>query len=202
MKSHLWVSLLLVIATSTSVLAGTNRSAKVAIHVKAHYAKQNCQGLPAISDSSDIVTTLDGADIDFFPVFFGLTECLGVEYGVEWPGWMNGCVFTSCSDLVIGDIEWPGDGISHAWRECRYAAVVIPGWGWLQADSAGTICMVPHPDAEAISVLDCREGIDEPLDNFCAGVFGAVGDDPAGGGRGGAPEGGGASGGIRGYYKP
>lgn len=196
------VAAILVLSLGVNAIGGNNPNAKVAIHVKAHYAKQNCEGVPAISDSSDIITTYEGSDVDFFPVFFNLTESLGVEYGVDWPDWAYSCAFTSCSDLVIGDIEWPDDGISHTWTDCQSGSVVIPGWGWLQADSAGTICVVDHPDAEAVSVLDCSEGIDVPLGNFCAGVYGATGDDPCGGRGGDGQEGGGTSGGIRGYYSP
>ncbi|MFH1312076.1 MAG: hypothetical protein ABIJ00_02510 [Candidatus Eisenbacteria bacterium] len=194
---------ILVLVVSTVCLGGDNPGAKVAIHVKAHVARQTCETLPAISDSSDIVTTYAGSSFDFFPVFFNLTEYLGVEYGVTWPDWTYTCAFTSCSDLVIGEIESPGDGISHAWSDCETGAVAIPGWGWLYADSAGMVCIIDHPDADAIYVLDCDEGLDEPIDNFCAGVYGATGDDPTSrSGGDDPPEGGGKSGGIRGYYKP
>jgi len=196
------LTFILTVALCAVCLAGNNPNVKVAVHVKVHLAKQTCGTLPAISDSSDIETTYAGASFDFFPVFFNLTEYLGVEYGVNWPSWTYTCTFTSCSDLVIGDIESPGDGISHAWTACETGSVVIPGWGWLYADSAGVVCVVDYPDAEAVYVLDCDEGLDEPVDNFCAGVYGATGDDPTSGGRGGAPEGGGDSGGIRGYYRP
>jgi len=158
--------------------AGQNPDAKVALHVKAHNAKQTCQSLPAIVDSSEIVTTYGGSSVDFFPVFFNLTEYLGVQYGIGWPDWTYSCAFTSCSDLVIGGIEWPGDGISHAWTDCQSAVVAIPGWGWVYADSAGLMCIVPHPESEVIQVLDCGESLDGPIDNFCAGVYGAIGDSP------------------------
>jgi len=169
--------------------AGDNSAAKVAVHVKVHNAKQTCQSLPSISECSDITITYEGSDFDFFPVFFNLTEYVGVEYGVTWPSWSYSCAFTSCSDLVIGSIEWPGDGISQAWTECQYGAVAIPGWGWLYADSAGLVSIVEHPRSEVIKVLDCNGGIDGPMDSFRAGVYGATGDDPCGEGedRGGAP---------------
>jgi len=164
--------------------ASHNPNAKVAIHIKSHNAKQTCNSLPAISDSSEIRTTYEGSNFDFFPVFFNLTEYLGVEYGVAWPAWAYSCAFTSCSDLVIGDVNWSGEGVSHAWTDCQYGAVGMPGWGWLYADSAGMICIIDHPDANAINVLDCHEGLDEPVDNFCAGVYGGVGDDPCARGTG------------------
>jgi hypothetical protein len=191
-----------ILTLSTASSPGGNSNAKVAIHIKVHAAKQTCGTLPAISDSYDIVTTCAGSNFDFFPVFFNLTEYLGVEYGMTWPDWTYTCAFTSCSDLVIGEIESPGDGIAHTWTACKTEAVAIPGWGWLYADSAGMVCIIDHPDAKAVHVLDCDEGLDEPIANFCAGVYGATGDDPTVGGRGGAPEGAGESGGIRGYYRP
>jgi len=202
MKTIAAVSLVTLLLAVTPGYGGDNPYAKVAVHVKAHVAKQTCETLPAISDSSDIETTYAGSNFDFFPVFFNLTEYLGVEYGVTWPDWTYTCAFTSCSDLVIGDIESPGDGIAHTWTACKSEAVAIPGWGWLYADSSGMVCIIEHPDADAIHILDCDEGLDEPIANFCAGVYGATGDDPTVGGRGGAPEGGGNSGGIRGYYGP
>jgi hypothetical protein len=202
MKDILLPAVAIVLIVNAAGLCGDNPGAKVAVHVRAHTTRLTCEGLPEISDSSDIVTTCEGSTFDFFPVFFGLTEYQGLEYGVTWPAWAYTCLFTSCSDFAIGYIKFPGDGISHAWTECMTGGVAIPGWGWLYADSAGTVCIVDHPDFGAVSVLDCDEGLDEPIDNFCAGVYGATGDDPTSGGRGGAPEGGGASGGIRGYYKP
>jgi hypothetical protein len=202
MNKTIAITSALITLLASVCLGGINPNAKVAIHVKAHAAKQDCGSLPAISDSSDIVTTYEGSSFDFFPVFYDLNECQGVEYGVTWPAWVSACVFTSCSDFVIGDIESPGDGISHVWTECVTGGVAIPGWGWLYADDAGVVCIIDHPEGGAVSVLDCNEGLDEPIDNFCAGVYGATGDDPASGGRGGAPEGSGTSGGIRGYYKP
>jgi hypothetical protein len=192
----------LAFGVSTIALCGSNPSAKVAIHVRAHAAKQTCQNLPTISECSDIVTTYEGSSFDFFPVFFNLTEYVGFEYGVTWPSWTYSCAFTSCSDLVIGGIEWPGDGVSQAWTECQSGAVAIPGWGWLDADSAGLVCVVDHPGSQVIKVLDCNQSVDEPVDNFCAGVYGATGDDPCQGRGGDGPEGDGTSGGIRGYYKP
>ncbi|MFH1312681.1 MAG: hypothetical protein ABIJ00_05590 [Candidatus Eisenbacteria bacterium] len=164
--------------------AGNNPSAKVAVHVKVHSAKQTCQNLPAISDSSEIITTYEGSSFDFFPVFFNLAEYRGVEYAMTWPAWTYSCSFTSCSDLVIGNVDRPGEGIAHAWTNCRSGPVVIPGWGWLYADSAGSICIIDHPGAGAIHVLDCDEGLDEPLDSFCAGVYGGTGDDPCSRGAG------------------
>jgi len=194
---------IVVLGLSNAGLGGGNHAAEVAVHVKAHSAKQTCPTLPTISDSSDIVTTYEGSSFDFFPVFFSLTEFRGVEYGVTWPDWTYSCAFTSCSDLVIGDIESPGDGISHSWFDCQMGQVVIPGWGWLYADSAGIVCITEHPSSEAIYILDCNQGLDEPVANFCAGVYGATGDDPTSNGRGGdGPEGTGTSGGIRGYYRP
>lgn len=202
MNKILTIAAVLVFLLGSSCLGGGNPYAKVAVHVRAHMAKQTCETLPAISDSSDLVTTYAGSDFDFFPVFFNLAEYLGMEYGVTWPDWACTCAFTICSDLVIGNIESPGDGIAHTWTSCKTEAVAVPGWGWLYADSAGMICIVDHPDAEAMYILDCDEGLDEPIDNFCAGVHGATGDDPTSGGRGDAPEGAGESGGIRGYYRP
>jgi hypothetical protein len=111
-------------------------------------------------------------------VFFDLVEYQGVEYGMCWPEWTYSAAWTQCADLVIGGIVWPGDGISQTWTECQNEAIVITGWAWLYADGPGLVTVCVHPTAGVIQVLDCAEGLDEPVGNFPAGVFGAEGEDP------------------------
>ena len=171
----------LVVAVALPCFAGNNPTAYVAVHVKIHAAKQSCESLPAVSDCNDITTTYGGSSIDAFPVFYSLTEYKGFEYGMMWPEWSYGGAFTNCADLVIGDIVDPGDGISHSWLVCQEAGVGIPGWLWLYADGAGDVCVVNHPVGSVgpgIYILDCAEGLDNPLYSFCAGVYGATGEDP------------------------
>jgi hypothetical protein len=40
------------------------------------------------------------------------------------------------------------------------------------------ICVCPHPISGIINTLDCHEGVDDMMCNFCAGVYGLIGDDP------------------------
>jgi uncharacterized repeat protein (TIGR01451 family) len=136
---------------------------------------------PDIRNCQDFVTTHEGCDdVDFFPVFYDLVEFRGLEYSAHWPGSYS-CAFTSCSDLKIGDIIWPGDGLSHAWYSCQLGPVAIPGWGWLSVNEPGLICVGAHPATGSITVGDCDALLDNLGTTLCAGVCGAEGTDPCGG---------------------
>jgi len=163
---------------TSMAMAGMNPDAKVAVHVKGHNPEQSCGNLPVITGCADIVTTYPGYSFDAFPVFFDLTEYLALQYGMCWPSWTYSAAWTSCSDLVIGRIEWPGSGVSQTWLYCQPGPVAIGGWAWIYADGPGMVCLCPHPAGGVILVQDCHEGLDEPVCNFCAGVYGAIGDDP------------------------
>jgi hypothetical protein len=162
-----------------SAYAGNNPDAKCAVHVQAHNAKMNCTKLPAITAPEvDIVTTYPGSNFDFFPVFYSLTEYKAVEYGVSWPAdWTSSCTWSGCEDLVIGGIQWSGDGITQTWFACHPGPLVIPGWGWLYADGPGRVCLVDHPNPQGfLDVLDCAQAFDVLDTCACAGVYGANGD--------------------------
>jgi hypothetical protein len=176
MKKVLVIAVALTLVMSAVALAGYNPQAKVAIHVRVHNAKLACN-YGTINVCSDIVTTRPESSIDAFPVFFDLTEYLGCEYALCWPDWSYSAAFTNCSDLIIGAIAWPGDGASHTWFSCK-TGVMVPSFVWLYADGPGMICPCPHPISGLCSVLDCHEHVDDPMCVFCAGVFGATGDDP------------------------
>ena len=85
MKKVLVIAFALVVTLSSLTFAGSNPSAKAAVHVQVHSAKQGCANLPAITGCADIVTTYPGFSFAAFPVFFDLTEFVGVEYGLCWP---------------------------------------------------------------------------------------------------------------------
>jgi uncharacterized repeat protein (TIGR01451 family) len=153
---------------------------KVAVHVMEHDAHRTCaSGLPAITACRDINTTLEAYSLDAFPVFFDMTEYLGLEYGLAWcdSGPCEDALFTSCSDLAIGDIEQSGDGISQTWFSCQ-SGPAVPGWAWIYASGPSLVCTVPHPVSFSLSVLGCSEDLGTPMCNFCAGVYGEIGDDP------------------------
>jgi uncharacterized repeat protein (TIGR01451 family) len=160
---------------------GPNQNAKVAVHVMPHDGGRTCnEGMPEISGCADVSTTLAGCgDIDFFPVFLEVSEYQGIEYGVTWPGSYS-CAFTSCSDLKIGDVIWPGDGVSHAWFDCQPGPVAIPGWAWINVNDSGHIRIVPYPRTGEITIGDCTSQLDDIEHVYCAGVCGALGDDPSG----------------------
>ena len=175
MKKALVIGVALLLLLSVSAYAGFNLDAKVAVHVEVHASRTCTKGFPTLTGCGDIITTEPGPDVDAFPVFFDLVEYQGFDYGMTWPG-MYSCAFTSCSDLAIGTILWPGDGISHAWYVCRPGPVAIPGYGWFY--DYGMICIVPHPTAGGPNIGDCYGNLDRPICIFCAGIGGYIGDDP------------------------
>jgi hypothetical protein len=180
MKKVLVAAVALTLILSAVAFAGNNPAPKVAIHVRAHNAKLGCN-YGTITGCAEIVTTEASFSFDAFPVFYDLTEFLGCEYGICWPAWTYSAAFTSCSDLVIGTVVWPGEGASHTWTSCQ-VGVAVPSFVWLYADAPGMVCPCPNPETGLISVLDCAEGLDSPCGIFCAGVYGMVGDDPCEGG--------------------
>jgi hypothetical protein len=158
-----------------SAPSSRNLNAKVAVHVLPHTTRACTKSFPAITSCAEIITTEPSPDVDAFPVFFDLVAYQGFDYGMTWPG-LYSCVFTSCSDLTIGGILWPGDGVSHAWYAGIVDSVAIPGWAWIW--DYGMVCVVPHPGTGSINIGSCQGEIDHPICNFCAGIGGYFGDDP------------------------
>jgi len=150
--------------------------------VMAHASKRSCSsGLPSVIWCNDLKTTEASSDVDCFPVFYDLSEYKGCEFGLTWPGTYT-CTFTSCSDLVIGDIVNPGDGIAHTWTACQGDRVAIPGWARIYEPAGGRICVIPAPGKSEIYVLDCGQQLDSPDEApSCAGIAGRQGDNPCGG---------------------
>jgi len=181
MKTVSVICLLLTMLAGSLAVAGNNSNVAVSVHVTAHASKRSCSsGLPSIDRCDDVKTTESSADVDCFPVFYELSEYLGCQYGLTWPGTYT-CTFTSCSDLVIGEIVNPGDGIAHTWTSCQSGRTAIPGWFRIYEPAGGKVCVVPDPDAGDIYVLDCAEGLDAPFETpACAGIAGRPGDDPCG----------------------
>lgn len=172
------ISLLMLILLAGSVLAGNNPDAKVAVHVLPHDDSRTCTvHFPELDSPCSTEYLHVGCDgVDVFPVFFDLVEYRGFEYSLTWQGSAS-CIFTSCSDLHIGDITESGEGISQVWFECQ-SGWCIPGFGWIQPSEPARVCVSPHPIGGAVSILDCCEGVDEPYVKFCAGVCGEAGDAP------------------------
>ncbi len=172
------IALGITLLLSGGVIAGQNTDMKCAVHVEAHNAKRSCGALPVIEDCTQIQTTYGDYNFDAMPVFFDLYGITGAEYSLNWPAWAYSAAWTGCSDFTIGGITWPGDNISQTWTECQIQYAVICGWAWIYADGAGTICMGPHGESGFIGCTDCNFEEEEPVRIFCAGVFGASGDDP------------------------
>ena len=184
MKIAVGSCVLLAILAGSLAMAGNNPRVAVTVHVMAHASKRTCSsGLPSIGGCDDVTTTEFSADADCFPVFYELSEYLGCEYGLTWPGTYS-CIFTSCSDFVIGEIVNPGDGIAHTWTSCQSGPVAIPGWARIYEPAGGRVCVVPDPATGEIYVLDCSDGLDGPDEApACAGIAGRPGDEPCGGNR-------------------
>ena len=175
-------ALLITVSLGSPGRAGRDLGVMVTVHVLPHDNLRTCsRDFPEIRGCSAIATTYAGCgDVDVFPVFFFVSEYLGLEYGLTWPG-SGSCAFTSCSDLSIGSIEQPGDGISQVWTSCQWGPSqisVVPGFGWIEVSEPGRVSMVPHPERWAIYILDCLEGLDEPVENHGAGLCGESGDHP------------------------
>jgi hypothetical protein len=154
MKKAILVAAIMILSLSTSVFAGPNFNAKAWIHLEDHASRTCAKGFPTGIDScDDIVYTLAGADADCFPVFWDLVEYQGFDYGLTWPGAYT-AAFTSCSDLAIGTIVNPGDGVSHAWYVCQNSTIAIPGWAWIY--DTGPVCIISHPTAGGVVVGACN----------------------------------------------
>lgn len=177
MKKAILTAAILILTLSASLSAGTNFNTKAWIHLEDHASRTCAKGFPAGIDScDDIVYTLAGQDADCFPVFFDLVEYQGFDYSLSWPATYT-CAFTSCSDLAIGTIVNPGDGISHAWYTCQAGPIAIPGWAWIY--DTGEVCIISHPTAGGVIVGDCSTFLDTlPSISFgCSGIGGFVSED-------------------------
>jgi hypothetical protein len=163
-------------------VAGSNFLVRATVHVTAYSAKRDCSsGIPAVNGCSELETTEAATDVDCFPVFYDMSEYKGCEYGLTWPGTYT-CTFTSCSDLLIGDVVDPGDGVSHVWFSCESRRLMIPGWARIYEPGGGRVCLTGHPQTGIINVLDCGGELDSPESApSCAGIGGRAGDDPCGG---------------------
>jgi len=179
MKEILIVGAVLMLILSGLAVAGNNPDVKVGIHVLPHDPERGCYlNFPVVDDPGDIVFTYDGCEeVDFFPIFFDLSECKCVHYGVVWPGSQT-CTFTICSYSHIGNLVHSGDWIAQCWHSCRNSYAVIPGWGEVTMDHYGLVCMAPEPNSGEILILDCDGELDSPIANFCAGVCGRDGENP------------------------
>jgi hypothetical protein len=66
-----------------------------------------------------------------------------------------------------------------AWIERQTGDIAVPGWAWINEPDSSQVCVVDHPRAYAINILDCSDGLDEPYhDPYCAGIGGEGGDNP------------------------
>lgn len=171
------IAFVFVLAASAATLGGQNPYCRMGVHLMAHEEERECTTLPVIHDCTDMVLTFGASSFDAVVVCFDLYGITGAEYGLEWPDWSTPCVFTSCSDLTIGSIVWPHDGISQAWDTCQIGYSAVCGWGWLIADSPGMIHPRTHRETGFCGVFDCHSNEDWAC-LMASGVYGVIGDDP------------------------
>jgi hypothetical protein len=181
---------ILVAGLCGSALAGANDQVKLAIHAKAH--PTSCTvNYPNFTHCSQITSTYPGSgDVDILPVFFDLKEYTVTEFGLEWPPAWGSMSWVRCRGTVaVGTVIRSGDGTAIAWSGCQRGWSIVPGYGWLAANTPGVIRPVPNPATDEYGVVDCEPSPgpyqDFPAAEPCgAGIGGAVGDDPCGGGGG------------------
>lgn len=177
----LTASLISLLIISTCLAGG--ESVKVALHVRAHNAKQSCANLPVIEGCGDINATYAGCgDVDVFTVFFDFDGCTGAHWGLTWPAeWGSGAT-THCGDLSIGGIVDPGDWVAVTYMNCQPGPVIVVAWTWLMgAWSPGVVYPVAAPPEWPFAgITDCDFVEWEAVCTFGAGICGACGDDPCG----------------------
>jgi hypothetical protein len=170
---------ILTILLSVAAHAGLNTDARASVHVIPHASRSCTKGFPTLTGCADIAYSEPGTDVDAFPVFFKMVEYQGLDYSMTWPGTYS-TVYTSCSDLTIGGIVWPGDALSQAWLECQSGTIAVPGWAWISG--TGLVRVIQHPGTHHINVGDCQGGQTPdsiPDDKSCpAGIGGVAGVDP------------------------
>jgi len=177
------IAIALTLILSFIAQAGQNPAVKVALHAEAYAKRRTCEDV-VITDCSQIVSTLDLSpdySYDILTVFFDVTGVTACEYGLTWAAGLSySAAFSGCGDLLIGDILWPGDGVAVSWTLCQMGWSIIPGWVYIDVlpEQPLVICPIPNPTTDFIGVTDCDFDPDAPICFFCAGLHGAIGDDP------------------------
>jgi hypothetical protein len=167
--------------TLRTSLCGTSREGLAAIHVLPRNASTTCtENFPEVEYCEEVCWTEAACEVDFFTVFFGLDEYQGFEYGLTWPAEWGSISFISCSDMTIGGIAHPGDGISQTWSECRTDYLTFTGYGRVDATGPGRISIIAPPTWYAPKVITCHYGTYDVMMSYRGGVCGAEGDQPCG----------------------
>ncbi|MGD9402871.1 MAG: hypothetical protein PVF95_11450 [bacterium] len=160
---------IIIVAFAAACFAGQTRgyqttdvNLKMALHIKAHNAKQSCSNLPVITELGDMTRTATGAgDYDVFMVLFDYgTGFTGAEFGLSWPAEWGSGTTNHCGDFAIGGIAFPEDIISLTWSACQSSPAFAPiTWTWLAATGPGQIIMVykyrDTPPGPILGIVDC-----------------------------------------------
>jgi hypothetical protein len=146
------IVVMLVLLLTTVCMGGAWKPVKMALHVTTHISRTCTKNAPTVTSRDDLVRTwtVGGGDMDVFFYIFQYGRFQGTDFALMWPAEWGSAVFTPCSDLAIGSIIFPGDGISLAWQQCVNVEVKGPfvncGWLWLgDPTSSGQIRIWDHP---------------------------------------------------------
>jgi hypothetical protein len=152
--------------------------AKLALHIAAHNAKQNCGNMPTFATRDNIVRQVSGTgDYDVFMVVFGFAGFTGggftnVEFGLSWPAEWGSASTTHCADLAIGGIINPYDWLSISWTTCQTTpAIRAVCWSWINASTSGQVQIEYRPgDDPFLGMVDCAFVEIDAESIFFAGV--------------------------------
>jgi hypothetical protein len=180
MRLTISITLLCILLAATRC-AGGGEGVKVALHLRAHNAKQGCTDLPPIAGCGDIVSTYAGCgDIDAFTVFYDLDGYRAAEWALTWPAEWGSGVTRTCAPWVNGNIVWPGDRMCVDWPECEPGAVMVAAWTHLTADTPGMVEPIHPGSPYDFGICDCDYEVHTVTCVFGAGACGMYGGDPCG----------------------
>jgi hypothetical protein len=139
-----------------------NTGYQLLTHLLPHESRTCSENLPAIESYDDVVSTYHGCGhIDFFIVIFQSDGMKDLQFALNWPGEWGSCVFTCCSDMVLGDIVNPGDDVLLTWHDCQEDPVIIPCYCRFTANTSGFIDLVEGPGGPTL-IWDCHSAEVEP----------------------------------------
>jgi hypothetical protein len=162
---ELLIVLALILCCSGTASAGDNLEIAIALHAQGYY--EPC-GIFQLPDCFAIQTE------HWMPgqIFVYVLICghgwtgdgfMAAAYGLTWPAeWGPAQGWWSCSDLAIGSIEQPGDGVYQIWVMCQEPRGFpeLAGILALDASSPGRVEVIVHADAGTAEVGDCYGGTD------------------------------------------
>lgn len=147
------------LSVASTVLAGANPQAQLAVHALAHNGKRTCS-TDVIASCSAIQQSGASASgyYDLLVVLYDFTEATGVEYGLSWDvpyftSWSN------CTDLYVFNQTSPNSAdVSQVFTSCRTGGGIGgPGrvLGWMNMYGAGRLDIGLTSIPADPSIVDC-----------------------------------------------